>query len=258
MICGAVRFDHPAAHNLVGALPRSSTSTARRAGVAVQTTLRLWRRRPASRGRWRGGHHPARRHPRHPGDPRLDRERPRRADRLAGRAARPADRPRARADPRRPRARLDGRGAGRARWRCHARRSRPASPSSSASQRCSTSRAGACSWRARRLRDGAHRRRGRRPARLPLRGRVRPRVQARHRRRPGDRATRRRAGPRLSHHSSATPFRGAPRLGRPHGRGNVVSPLDRPHARQQQRGERDAGRRARRRRSASPARRSLR
>ena len=37
--------------------------------------------------RRRGGHHPARRHPRHPGDPQLDRDRPGRPHRLARRAA---------------------------------------------------------------------------------------------------------------------------------------------------------------------------
>ena len=88
-----------------------------------------------------------------------------RANRLARRVAGPPDRSRHRADPSRPCARLDGRIARAAKWRCRDRRSRPASPNWSASPRCSTSPAGGCSWRSSVLRGRAsHRRRARQTA----------------------------------------------------------------------------------------------
>ena len=155
LICGAVRFDHPAARNLVEILPASIHLEASDAAQLdwMQSTLRLMaaeaeRAAPRRRGR---DHSPGR-HPRDPGDPLLDRERPGRPDRLARRVAGPPDRSRDLAHPSRPGARLDGRLARRRSWRCHARHSRPASPNWSASPRCSTSPAGGCSSRSARWR----------------------------------------------------------------------------------------------------------
>ena len=97
----------------------------------------------AATGR-RGGGHAPRRHPRHPGDPLLDRDRPGRAHGLARRAPGPADRPRDLVHP--PRAR---RGRGRllrslGSSPCRAPLSRRASRNWSASRSCSTSPAGGC------------------------------------------------------------------------------------------------------------------
>ena len=104
--------------------------------------------------------------------------------RLARRAARPADRPRDRADPPRSRARLDAGLAG-ARSACRDPRSPRDSPSWSASRRCSTSQAGACTWRA--TCSSRAQASPRQPAglRVWLRGRLRARVQARDRGRRG-------------------------------------------------------------------------
>ena len=116
LMCGAVRFDHPAAHHLVEAAaaddPRRGVGLAG-AGLDAEHAAADGRRGAGAAARRRGGHHAARRHPRHPGDPLVDRARPGGADRLARRAAGPADRPGDRAHPPRPGARLDRGGAGR-------------------------------------------------------------------------------------------------------------------------------------------------
>ena len=102
LICGAVRFDHPAARNLVGILPQVihiDASDGPRASLDAACS-----RAHGGRGQgvpsWRRGRdHATGRRPRDPGDPRLDRDRPGSADRLARRVAGSADRPRARAHP---------------------------------------------------------------------------------------------------------------------------------------------------------------
>ena len=73
LLCGAVRFDHPAARNLVDILPPVIKRRRRTRGW-MQTTLALLaaEARDLQPGR-RGGDHAARRHPRHPGHPRLAR-----------------------------------------------------------------------------------------------------------------------------------------------------------------------------------------
>ena len=136
LICGAVRFDHPAARNLVEVLPAAIHIEA--AGSPqldwMQSTLRLM---AAEAKELRpGGEAVITRL----GDILviqairvLDRDRPGRADRLARRAPGPADRPRDLADPPRPGARRGRSRRWRASWRCRARPSPPASPSSSAS-----------------------------------------------------------------------------------------------------------------------------
>ena len=146
--------------SLVGILPR----LARDRGVRRTARALDAQRVPAHGGRGagvparrRGGHHAAGRHPRHPGDPRVDRDRPRRADRAGSarcRTARSAARSRSSTATRRG---LDGRVAGATSSRCRARRSPRASPSSSASRRCSTSPAGGCTSRSTRSRPRARR-----------------------------------------------------------------------------------------------------
>ena len=113
----------------------------------------------------------------------VDRARPCCANRVAGRAPGPADRPRAGPHPSRPGAGVDRRRRWPTNWRCLARRSRRTSPSSSASPSCSY----VARWRMHvavaALRDeGATVAELRRSARLPVRGGVQPGVQARHRR----------------------------------------------------------------------------
>ena len=137
LICGAVRFEHPAARNLIEILPPTihieASSSPRLEWM--QSMLRLMAAEAGElRPGRRGGDHAARRHPRDPGDPRLDGERPGRADRLARRAAGPADRAGDLTDPSRPGPGLDGRRRSPTSWRCRARRSPPASPSWSASR----------------------------------------------------------------------------------------------------------------------------
>ena len=83
LICGAVRFAHPAAGNLIEILPSDDPHRGvqlAQAGVDAEhaaTDGLRGRRAPARR---RGRDHAPRGHPRDPGDPGLDRERSGRAD----------------------------------------------------------------------------------------------------------------------------------------------------------------------------------
>ena len=146
----SVRFDHPAAQQLIRLLPRLISVEAWSSPEMewIQSTLRFMAAEARElRARRRDGHHAPGRHPGDPGHPLLDRAGPGRADRVAGRAARPADRPRHRADPPRPGARLDGGLAG-GRGRDVALGVRRALHASwSASRPCTTSRAGRCTPR---------------------------------------------------------------------------------------------------------------
>ena len=168
LICGAVRFDHPAARHLVELLPavdprrgggspqlrvdaEHAAADGRRGeelrpgGEAVITRLgdilviqaiRAWiETDPAARTGWLGALQ----------DPQI------------GRAHH--------ADPPRPGARLDASPRWRASSRCRARRSPPASPSSSASRRCSY----VARWRMHVARRRARARRARRSASSPSR-----------------------------------------------------------------------------------------
>ena len=90
LVCGAVRFDHPAARNLVEILPTHDPDRGvalAQAGVDAEHAPPHGRRGARAPARRRGRDHAPRRHPRHPGDPGVDRERSRRADRLARSAA---------------------------------------------------------------------------------------------------------------------------------------------------------------------------
>ena len=195
LVCGAVRFDHPAAHTSSSSC-RGSTSRRRlaRSGVDAEHAAVDGRRGARAAARRRDRDHPARRHPRHPGHPRVDRERPGGANRWLG-ALQDPQLGRAIALIHRDPARAWTSRRWRTRSRCRARRSRRGSPSSSASRRCTTSRAGGCTPRE--AQGGqAPGRRARQPARLPVRGRVQPRVQTVHRRPAGSRQTTR-CGPRI-------------------------------------------------------------
>ena len=139
----------PGRRNLVEILPATIHIEAplASAGVDAEHAATDGRRGQGATARWRGRDHAPRRHPRDPGDPLLDRDRPGRAD-AAGSARCRTDRSAARS--RSSTASRRGRGRSprwRASWRCRARPSPPASPSSSASRPCTTSRAGGCTWR---------------------------------------------------------------------------------------------------------------
>ena len=137
LICGAVRFEHPAAGNLIEILPSDDPHRGVQlapAGVdaerAAADGLR-GRRAPARR---RGRDHAPRGHPRDPGDPGLDRERSGRADEAGWERSRT---PRSAAPSHTSIATPLGTGPSPhwpTSWRCRARRSPPASPSSSASR----------------------------------------------------------------------------------------------------------------------------
>jgi hypothetical protein len=97
LICGAVRFDHPAADNLIEILPETIQSEASNSPQTdwIQRTLRLIAAEsPGAATRRRGRDHAPRRHPRHSGHPILDRDRRGRTERMAGRASGQADRTR--------------------------------------------------------------------------------------------------------------------------------------------------------------------
>ena len=108
LLCGAVRFGHPAAATLVGVLPEIVHLGVGTSGCRARS--RCWPRRRASRASAARRSSPGSRTSSSSRRIRSWLEtRPRRAHRLARRAARPADRPGDRAHPPRPRAGLDGR-----------------------------------------------------------------------------------------------------------------------------------------------------
>ena len=115
VICGVVRFDHPAADRLV--TPAAQRDRRRRVELARGGVDPEHAAIDGDRGQraasWRRDRdHAARRHPGHPGHPILDCERSSRPDRMARCASGQADRPRHCPRPSRTRASMDGRVAG--------------------------------------------------------------------------------------------------------------------------------------------------
>lgn len=100
--------------NAAEADPRRHVAVARNGMDTEHVALHRSRSAAVERG-WRNGHHAARGYPRDSGRARVDRPRARRADGLARRVARPADRPRNRDDSSRPVEQLDSGGTGRQR-----------------------------------------------------------------------------------------------------------------------------------------------